>query len=438
MSSSLCESGGLLQLRRSKPFLANASRKPDTMGSLHNLRRQQQQEQEAQRSDDSEYSDIGHPSLPRPKTILSLSLSGGSVPKSISRASTLPVRVKKTPRRSGSLIPLPSSAIAAVAGASSAQSPAVQVKVNSLAKQTKRKSLNGIFTPAVESEVAEVTNSEKPPSGVTMLNRVKSKRAQGTASAEPPEEGKQQKPKKTWKTPKSLTFSFGSNSDRKRRALGFIGKKGPPSPPTPNSPILMSGKPGRLASGSDVTDCKEVPPNLNGRPQSRSYQDLASSPRGKHRPPPLTNLSSPVSRFYCGMEDSPRGDCSPAFNSMSGSSSRQDSCESLPLSNGKSVSLPSSSRRYSPNVLKTSSKHRISVTSKERKLSDPLVSAPIDSSPDSSPGLQGRGLKKRYSFCVRPSRRNLDPEQGWVSGMAPNLVMTRPISDQRSQLVRQV
>lgn len=424
MSSSLCENGGFLQLRKSKPFIANVPRKPNTMGSLYNLRRQQ----EAERSDDSEYSDIGYPSLPRPKTILSL--SRGSVPRSLSRVgtSTVPVWVKKTPRRGESLIPLPSAAIAAVADATSpAPSPAVQVqvKLHSLVKQTKRKSLNGISDRAVVSEVAEVANGRKPPSGGggIMMNRVKTKRVQGTASAEPPEEGQQQKPKKTWKTPKSLTFSFGSNSDRKRRALGFIGKKGPPSPPTPDSPILLSRKPGSLPSGSDVTDCKEVPihPNSNGRPQSRSYKDLlVSSPRGKHRPPPLTNLSSPVSRFYCGMENSPRGDRSPAFNSLSGSSSRPDSCESLPLSNGKSATLPSSNRRYSPNVLRASSRHRISVTSKERKLSDPLLSTPLDApSPDDSPGLQGRGLKKRYSFCVRPSRRNLAPEQGWVSGMAP-------------------
>lgn len=427
MSSSLCENGGLLQLRRSKPFLATASQKPDTMasmGSLHNLRSQQQ---EAQRSDDSEYSDIGHPSLPRPKTILSLSLSRGSVPRSLARpgTSTLPVRVKKTLRRGESLIPLPSAgASAAVAGASPAKSAAVQVKVNSLVKQTKRKSWNGISDRAVESEVAEVpdvsTSDKKPPSGL-MMSRVKTKRSQGTASAEPPEEGQQQKPKRMWKTPKSLTFSFGSNSDRKRRALGFIGKKSPPSPPTPNSPILLSRRPGRSPSGSDVTDSKEVPvhPNSNGRLQSSSYQDLVSSPRGKHRPPPLNNLSSPVSRFYCGVEDSPQGDRSPASNSLSGSSSRQDSCESLTLSNGKSSTLPSSNRRYSPNVLRNSSRLRTSVTPKERKLSDPLLSAPIDSSPEGSPGLQGRGLKKRYSFCVRPSRRNLDPEQSWVSDMAP-------------------
>lgn len=438
MSSSLCDNGGVVQLRRKKqstpPSVNN-----NNMGSLLQQRRQEMQHDRGSSynySDDSsdQYSDVGYPSLPRPKSILSF--SRGTLPWSIRLASTVPVR-----KRSESQ--LTTCSRISVAPSSS------QLKVNresvahtSLAKQSKRKSVNGISRESVCVLTTEVAGCDINSESINMSNhsRPLSRRAPGNA------EDETQKSKKSRKLSKSLTFSFGSNSDLKRRALGFLGrgekkrgeKKEPDkmSPVTPSSPILVSRKVKTLPASIKITglpipnkDQKEVavhwPKSNNGsaRTYHGSYQDLTkakSSLCSKHRP--LNSSSSLGQQLYHGTDvESPLPEeYSPTLTfGATGMSSRQESSESLSRRSETSLLADSasnpSSRKQSPNMLRFDSQNNGPSTNGGRKLSDPMVfTSNATESPDSTLSQpRGTALKKRYTFCVRPSR--LNPETGWVS-----------------------
>lgn len=479
----MSEKGGV-QLRRKKLPLAGktVTTNPCTMGSLQQQRCWQEMQHDHLESCDlsDQYSDIGYPTLPRPKTILSLSRA--SLPWSIcNQASklggTIPLRVKKG-RRTEFERQLHSICVDA------AVSP---VKVNGElqphnAKLSKQTSLSGISDrlhsqgpgsssaqgrPGTDGVVSEGNSifsggGEKPE---IMNNHTKSK-SKGTADTRGEEAG-QQKSKKSRKPSKALSFSFGSGSERKRRTLGFLwrGEKKTldrPSPVTPKSPILVSKKVKSLPPGHTIESKKVVHPKPNGsaRTMYGSYQDvhMVNSPSWsiKQRPPPLQGLSSSLGQqLYHGTEsESPQGNYSPA--STPGMSLRHDASEPLPFNARSKESLKTSarseaslepsasetslgqseasrdtigsppSRRPSPGSLTSSPRQhgaldqQTSTTSEPatsigRKLSDPVLSSLIASnSPKPSP--RPRTLKKRNTFCVRPSRLNQSVEQEWVSG----------------------
>lgn len=439
-------------LRRKKVSPAVATPNPNNRCSLqqkHVVRRQEMQHDLESCYSDDQYSDIGYPSLPRPKTILSLSRA--SLPWNIHPASklcTLPARVKRD-RRAELEKQLQSVCVKAALS---------QVKVN---RADPELPLNGISegcpdTGEVSGSIRHQIRSNsisiggEKPAEMNNHSRVKAKKGQGTAAA-CGEDGSQQKSKKSRKPLKALTFSFGSGSDLKRRTLGFLGKGEKktmerPSPVTPNSPILVSKK----LPGSRAVDSKEVVhPQNNGSAHTfyGSYQDVHTvrSPSwGKKRPPPLSNLSSSLGQqqqqqqLYHGKEEkSPQAKYSPP--STSGMSSRHESSESLPFSAKSETSLSAgtvsnpSSRRQSPNSVRSSSQQHgtlgeqtstnsaagTALTSGGRKLSDPML-LPAPSAGDSfkpSPRLHRSTLKKRNTFCVRSSSRlNANTEQDWVSG----------------------
>ena len=447
------ESGGVAQLRRKSGALMVTPTSPNRMDPLHQRQHRQEMQHDLQPPScysDEQYSDTrGYPSLPRPKAILSLSRAG--LPWSLNQASTLstvPVRVRKSWKTE--------SKLSSVAQCASAEQ---SVKVNRglpQSKQRKRKSLNGLgdlfrdrshTSPAGPSEDKSKSKSiiSEPVRVVNQMSnhsRVHSRReAQGGADGGG-HEGSQQKTKKSRKPSKSMTFSFGSSSDLKRRTLGLLGRGEkktrktspiPPTPATPNSPILMSRKAKTLPKNASFADYERknhqevlVHPKFNSCAALRygSYQDVTStrSPsRGKHRPPPLKNLSGSVGQHLCHTTDtddaSPLTDYSPGLTSVSGISSRPDSMESLSeVSHASSVRTenttpPGLSR--SPKLAHTPPNSHYKSPSNRRKMSDPMLTAPGDADSPKPPSRPGRTLKKRYTFCVRPSRLNT-AEQEWV------------------------
>lgn len=433
--SSLCKNGGVVQLRRKKVSSSSSSvaMNPSNMGSMqHDHRQEMLPEYSADVYSDDQYSDIiGYPTLPRPKTILSLSRA--SFPWSIHQASKL--RAKKG-RRSEFERQLHSVCVDA------AVSP-VQVKANTELNFTKRVSLSGnseelnnYFQEGSSCFMLQARQSQSNSvSGDEMSNhsKVKSKRGQATTGACEPA---QQKAKKSRKPSKALTFSFGSGSDLKRRTLGFLGKgekktsdRSSSSSVTPKSPILVSRKTKTLPSGGRAS--KEVI-HLNSNDSTPtvygSYQDVhAVRSPGMPRPSPLRD--SPGQQYHGTGEESPQAESSPA------STSSMQSSESLPFGGAKIETSPPqtgtvcspSSRRQSPAPFKSRQHgafiHQANTTSvtstSKRKLSDPMFSTPsAGSSPRTSPGPHRSTLKKRNTFCVRPSRLNVDTEQEWVSERA--------------------
>lgn len=448
---SVCETGGVVQLRRCRgaPF---GRTPPNPNGADSPLLQQEMHNDQVESSEPADYSDIvGYPSLPRPKTILRKGFS--RTLEQAPKLSTVQIRPRSRTEND-------------VAAAVKANRDSNQHTI--LVKQNKRKSLNvsdlsfGRQKKQLScSSVSESSLLKESGSSNEMSNhsRAQSRKLQNSAASTSEEDG-QKKSKKSRKPSKSLTFSFGSNSAAKRRALGFLGrgeKKGQEksSPVTPESPILVSKKTSTLPSSSRSTRVSSELPTPNGSSRSHhgSYQDIAgarslsrSLPRSKQRPPPLLNLSGTSSpsmgtHGYHGVGvDSPlQLDYSPALTSAtSGMSSRQESSESLSECS-LPPSLASSSRGQSPNVPralnsrvqhpytpKTSHQQQQQQSSGgssgsggsktppgRRKFSDPLISTPTQS-PDTSPPRPGASsLKKRYTFCVRPSR--VSPDQGWVS-----------------------
>ena len=447
--SSLCENGRVVQLRRKKvsPAIAVATN-PNNKGCLQHENRQEilPADQQESRYSDDQYSDKGYPSLPRPKTILSLSRS--SLPWSIHQASklcTLPVRARRV-RRSEFEKQLHS--VCVDAAASPVKASTEFTYLNSASKRFSLLSGNpDRSSSCFEEPVRQCRSNSISGAVVAEMNShklMKSKKGQASTGAcgveESVAQGEQQKSKKPRKPSKALSFSFGSGSDLKRRTLGFLGRgeKKRSSPVTPDSPILVSRKDKsktlHVMSAAEKTVSREVVhPKSNGSMHTvvyGSYQDIhsARSP-AKPRPPPLQDLSSSLGhqqQLYHGVEgESPQAKSSPS-SSQSSESPPFDSIggeTSLPET-GKTVSTSPPSRRQSPKYSRPRGtlSHHVSApntaTSRVgRKLSDPMLpSAPsAGHSPRTSPGTHRSTLKKRNTFCVRPSRLNVDEEQEWVS-----------------------
>ena len=407
---------------------------PTGMGSLQ---QEMQHDMDSCFSDD-QYSDAGYPLLPRPKAVLSLTRA--SLPwtskqaKQASLLKTVPVRVKKKNCRTDSL----------PCDVSATFSP----KVNSthsgvlLTKQTsRRKSLSGIAElffresnhkaaanyskiysvekPTVETEVATVSAK------MSNRGRIHSRRGKGSTSGS---EGQTNTKSKTFLKPaRSLTFNFGSTSERKRRTLGFLGKSQKnllqdTTAIKPSSPILLSRKAVTLPVSSRTSEFATESENqgavkgfFSGSARTLSFQDITAikSPSCRKKPHALTlnSLSYSVGQLVRG-EGSPISQYSPALTCLSGMSSRQHSSESFTTQSEaclsqSAVSSPSS-RTQSPKISRSPG---TAMTSRGRKLSDPMLSTP-DISEIPKPSPQGSTIKKRNTFCVRPSR--LNPGPGWV------------------------
>ena len=420
---SLCETGGVVQLQRKKT-IPSTPPNPNSVDSL--LEQEVSLDLQLESCYENEqYSDIGYPTLPRPKAILSLTRKG--LPWSLQQASklsTVPVRIRSRTE----------SDIGAVCPAVKANRESNQI----LSKQNKRKSISDLWKS--NSNSSPVSFSVGPPAPMNNHSRVQSRKPQGNAAAAEGEEG-QKKTKKSRKPSKSLTFSFGSNSDKKRRTLGFLGrgeKKSveksveKSSPVTPDSPILVSRKTKTLPSSSRNT---ELSPARNGTTKSYhgSYQDIAGArsltralTRKKARPPPLPNLSGSASgglvayNSSVGAESPLHVEHSPALTSAtSGLSSRQESSESLSYrSESSQPASLASSRGPSPNPSSSRNNTSRTRTARGRKLSDPVMSTPTHTPDTSPPQPRPSTLKKRYTFSVRSTRVNAEranTERSWVS-----------------------
>ena len=405
---------------------------------------------------DSSYSDnIGFPTLPRPKTILSVSC-GGRGPLQSPRVSA------GSTRRNGWLKDKKLEGLHPVATTS--------VKVNNLllsrgnlSKQTGTgSSSNGVAATGSCYSKAECESSslEHPrrsvsissSSEISMSNksRVLARKVQAADASE----GEDFKSKKR----RSMTFSFGSNSERKKRSLSFLRKgekkgekKGAAKEKVaslpPDSPILVTKKNQTMPVATASTELP-VPDKAwredvsqlkyNGsachQPKSGSYQDISrktASPQLEHKfRPPNLSLSSSARGYSTPGDDEESPvlltEYSPALSSNSGLSSFRNSPE--PVYNGSAQGESSgplaapvtpSGKRHSLNPSPShSSSYRLDVTPPmgERKFSDPAPSTP---EPRRTTGVLSsscgaRGIKKRYTFCVRPSQDT--KQRRWVSG----------------------
>ncbi len=416
---------------------------------------------------DSSYSDnIGFPTLPRPKAILSL--SAGNRPTlqeaQLSKATAAP---RSCARRNGWLKDKklegrhPGAATSVKVNNHSLQSRARLVEQTGTGSSSDCK--NGVALVSSSCSIAEdiplararrssSVSSPSESSKLAMSNRsrIMSRKVQPpAATGEDP--GATGRTKKTRKSNRSMTFSFGSNSDRKKRALGFLGKGEKKSIQDsvtvmpPDSPILINRKTKTIPMATGYTELpvpdrgwREDHHKYNGTSshKSGSYQDISkkvASPQlgQKYRPPNLSLSSS--ARCYSTPgeeEESPvlLPDYSPARSSTSGLSSFRNSPESM--CNGGSYYETSGSLAATPSGKKHSPIPSPSHNSPSCKLEggiSPHGCSDIKLSDHLTPstpepqrhrvehgGTSGaRGIKKRYTFCVRPSQDT--KQHRWVS-----------------------
>ena len=458
------------------------------------------------------YSDCGYPTLPRPKVILSLRHSdSGWNPQQASLLQTVPVRILNSkeqfkPVERGRSFSLDTAIIeqrrlngtALQASLTTnkdieskhrsthnenhrphTDSPVVPkprvVRSKSLfAPHTKPYNSKPIIHPVSSSPLLINSREQSPLTTAVQHNqrdttemstnhsRVFSRKA--SAESNTTVSGSQNKTKKPRKPSRSLTFSFGVGSDKKRKSLGFLGSKprrqsdegnllSVRNTVSPSSPILMSKRkshtlPG-MATSSSVSDLQQhsileerdscgssgawgqaqvYPRQDNGAAllknhfgSCRDFHSVDETERVKNRPRPALYIPSR------GDTNSPTLDYSPVYTPTSGLSSRQDSLESLALSMRSeppprfTYSNPPS-RSQSPNMKGSGFKDDLMVPrSRERKLSDPVPSNPdldgqsgiSDSPPSATASPRGSLLRKRNTFCVRQTRLTHKP--GWVS-----------------------
>lgn len=234
--------------------------------------------------------------------------------------------------------------------------------------------------------------------------------------------------KKSRKPSRALTFSFGSSSEKVRRGLGYLHSKvsrRPSEEPrctvpethlaVPSSPILQSKRKSQtLPVISRSTEFQRHCIVEEERDSDSSQEDwgpdFTSPSRNCHThkriPPPLPLAINPSSSLPSELSNGlvSRTD-SPAYSQNSEFSSRQDSMESL------TTSSPSS-RQDSPNMLTMPRQSK----RERRKLSDPDLSdrdSVLSNGGEAAPKGGGSQLKKRYTFCVRPTKQS--PRPGWVS-----------------------
>ena len=239
--------------------------------------------------------------------------------------------------------------------------------------------------------------------------------------------------KKSRKPSRALTFSFGSSSEKVRRGLGYLHSKVSRRPSEearctipethlaiPSSPILQSKRKSQtLPITSRSTEFQRHCIVEEERDSDSSQEDwgpdLTSPNRSRHThkripPPPLPLAINPSSSAPSELSNGlvTRTDSPAAYSQNSELSSRQDSMESL------STSSPSS-RQDSPsnNMLTTPKQSK----RERRKFSDPDLSDRdsllSNGGGEAAPKGGGTQIKKRYTFCVRPTKQS--PRPGWVS-----------------------
>ncbi len=236
--------------------------------------------------------------------------------------------------------------------------------------------------------------------------------------------------KKSRKPSRALTFSFGSSSEKVRRGLGYLHSKVSRRPSEearctipethlaiPTSPILQSKRKSQtLPVTSRSTEFQRhciVEERDSDSSQEEDWgPDLTSPSRDRHThkriPPPLPLAINPSSSAPSELSNGlvTRTDSPAAYSQTSEFSSRQDSMESL------STSSPSS-RQDSPSNMLTAPKQS---KRERRKLSDPDLSdrdSLLSNGGEAAPRGGGSQIKKRYTFCVRPTKQS--PRPGWVS-----------------------
>ena len=230
--------------------------------------------------------------------------------------------------------------------------------------------------------------------------------------------------KKSRKPTRALTFSFGSSSDRMRRGLGYLHSKVTRKlsedqslqklPEThlavPSSPILQSKEKSRTLPAISRSSEFQRHCILEERDSESSQEDWGpdlASPchdrlKNKHTPPPPPLTFDQSSSLPPELISNGTG--SPHYSPNSGLSSRQESMESL-----TQLSSSPPSRQESPSLLampKSSKRER-------RKLSDPDLSDRDSTLSNGGETPKGSQLKKRYTFCVRPTKQS--PRPGWVN-----------------------
>lgn len=468
-------------------------------------------------SDKECYSDSGYPTLPRPKVILSLRHSDtGWNPQQASLLQTVPVRILNSkeqfkPVERGRSFSLDTAIIehrrlnGTALQSSLKTNKDIESKHRSTPNENHRPNVHRIDSsvvhkprivrsksllaphtkpystvniPKVSSSPLLVNNREHSPLTTavqhnhrdttemsTNHSRVLSRKA--AAEIGPTVSGSQSKTKKPRKPSRSLTFSFGVGSEKKRKSLGFLGSKprrqsddgnflSVRNTVAPSSPILMGKRKGNTLPGmttsSSVSDLQRhcileerdscgssgdwgeaqvYPHQDNGTSllknhfgSCRDFHSIDETERVKNRPRPPLYVPSR------GDTDSPTLEYSPVYTPTSGFSSRQDSFESLTLSMRSeppprfTYSNPPS-RSQSPNIFRGKGSgvkdDLVIPRSRERKLSDPAPSTPdlngqsrvSGSPPSATASPRGSLLRKRNTFCVRQTRLTHKP--GWVS-----------------------
>ena len=390
-------------------------------------------------ADCEEFSDGGFPTLPRPKAILSLARRGHRW--SVDEASllqTFPVRIRPTTKRK----------VVGCSGGSSVVSNGGRFMV----KQT----VNGKSCFPLTTDVASSAEREPPKllkkswRNSTAIATTKITRCASTTDAERETEEMSFKGKRSKRPMRSLTFSFGSNSDKKRRSLGFFSsprRQSDDSDSTDSSsvltssPILVSRQksktlPATTTSNSSSAGTREHHCIIEERASNSSTEDwtLESYPNGSSTPPkPGRKQFSSCRDLIEGEDIKPvrflkmKSDPSPVDNRRERLDLVEDTQRNLRPDDSDPYSLKGPSLSAAPSS-SPSSQHVSPIARRrslhpgghgllDRKFSDPAPGSETDI-PLGSSIRDKVNLKKRYSFCVRPSRDPDSPRPGWVSEVA--------------------
>ena len=234
--------------------------------------------------------------------------------------------------------------------------------------------------------------------------------------------------KKPRKPGRALTFSFGAGSDKVRKGFGFlhskVTRKQSEEPTkssllklpethlaTPNSPILHGKRKSQTLPAISRSTEFQRHSILEERDSESSGEDwgpdLSPSHRdrltGRRFPPPAPLVLNPshslpaeLTNGVVSRTESPNYSPNSAFSSRRGSFESQSSSPMSRQDSPSMLTMPRQSKR------------------ERRKLSDPDISD-RDSivSNGGEPVPRGTTLKKRYTFCVRPTKQS--PRPGWVS-----------------------
>ena len=413
---------------------------------------------------DSSYSDnVGFPTLPRPKAILSLSYGNRSPFHSASlNAADSPKRRngRLNDKKLEARHPVAATSIKVTSSQLSRAKSLKQTGTGSVLKSTNGVAKAGSDCNKTESIGVDNYRRSYSVSSGSEISKVMSNRSRVFSRKVLPAEAsggdEMGRSKKVRKSNRSMTFSFGSSSERKKRALGFLGKekKGPAQDSyiPPDSPILVTRKSKTLPVTTDFMeqpgpdrgwkDEKQLLVQRNGAVRAGSYQDISrktASPLLGHRSrPPNLSLSSSARGYSTPGDDeeSPvlMTEYSPAQSSISALSSFRNSPESI--YNGSAQYETSGSSRMAPPTPSSKKQSPNPSPSHSSRLDVHSPAPPSDTSPSitpepgesrgevqpngsssgpssSSSGHRSSSIKKRYTFCVKPSQDT--KQRRWVS-----------------------